>query len=325
MHSIPANQSPKVSIIMPAYNTADLIGGCLQSVFAQTYQDFEAIVVNDGSPDTLELEKVLQPYIERIVYIKQPNKRAAGARNTAIRKARGEFLAFLDSDDEWLPEHLSSQMKLLRDDPTLSMVYANALLAGDPSGNRKFMDKCPSTGAATFDALIVERCQVSVSTVVVRKDAIVRAGLFDESLLRCDDYDMWLRTAFYGAKIGYSRNVQAQLNEGRPGSLGLSRAKMAEACWMILEKADRSLAVSDADHDLIRKRAHEIRSLYLLEEGKCRLKERQFDKARQLFAEANQHFRKPSIGLTVAGLRVAPSVTGKLISLWNRIRGNSTI
>jgi glycosyltransferase involved in cell wall biosynthesis len=325
MENIPTPHTPKISIIIPTYNTAGLIGNCLQSVFAQTYQDFEAIVVNDGSPDTVELEKVLQPYLGRIVYLKQENKRAAGARNTAIAKARGEFLAFLDSDDSWLPEHLSSQVQLFHDDPTLDMVYANALLAGDPSGKRKFMDKCPSTGAATFDALIVERCQVSVSTVVVRKEAIVRAGLFDESLVRCDDYDMWLRTAFYGAKIGYSRNVQARLDEGRPGSLGLSRAKMAEACWVILEKADRSLDVSAADRDLIRKRAKEIRSLYLLEEGKCHLQERHFDKARQLFSEANQHFRKPSVGLAVAGLRVAPGLTGKLISVWNRIRRGATI
>jgi glycosyltransferase involved in cell wall biosynthesis len=320
MDSIPATKTPKVSIIIPAYNTADLIGGCLQSVFAQTYQDFEAIVVNDGSPDTLELEKVLQPYIERIDYIKQPNKRAAGARNTAIRKARGEFLAFLDSDDAWLPEHLASQMGLFDKDPTLGMVYSNALLAGDPSGTLKFMDKCPSAGPATFEALVVERCQVSVSTVVVRKDAIVKAGLFDESLLRCDDYDMWLRTAFHGAKIGYSSNVQARLNEGRPGSLGQSTAKMAEAYWMILEKTARSLALSDAKGDLVRTRAVEIRSRYLLEEGKCRLQERQFDEARRLFSEANQHFRRPALGLAIAGLRIAPGATNKLISLWDRIR-----
>src|ERR1700682_3677216 len=100
--------SPRVSIIIPSYKTADLIAACLDSVFAQTFQDFEAIVVNDGSPDTPELEKVLAPYLDRVVYIKQPNKRAAGARNTAIAQARGEFLAFLDSDDSWYPDHLES-------------------------------------------------------------------------------------------------------------------------------------------------------------------------------------------------------------------------
>src|SRR3981081_344033 len=102
--------SPRVSIIIPSYKTADLIAACLDSVFAQTFQDFEAIVVNDGSPDTPELEKVLQPFLDRLVYMSEVTKRAAGARNTAIAKARGEFLAFLDSDDTWLPNHLELQM-----------------------------------------------------------------------------------------------------------------------------------------------------------------------------------------------------------------------
>ena len=123
--------TPKVSIIIPAYNTAGLIKGCLDSVFSQTYSDFETLVINDGSPDTLELEQVLQPYMDRIIYLKQENKRAAGARNTAIRNARGEFLAFLDSDDCWLPCHLAAQMNRLAEDTALDLVYANGMRIGD--------------------------------------------------------------------------------------------------------------------------------------------------------------------------------------------------
>jgi len=220
------NETPTVSIIMPAYNTAGLIKTSLVSVFAQTYSDFETIVVNDGSPDTPELEKVLAPYMDRIVYIRQPNKRAAGARNTAIRQARGEFLAFLDSDDAWLPDHLAAQMKKFAADPSLDLVYANGIRIADPRRQVEFMEVCPSQGTANFEALVVERCQISVSTVVVRKSALVRAGGFDENLPMCDDYDMWLRAAFYGAKIDYSREVHARLNGGRPGSLSQSRLKM---------------------------------------------------------------------------------------------------
>src|SRR6267154_5648376 len=117
MQDARSNPAPTVSIIIPSYKTADLISACLDSVFAQRYRDFEAIVVNDGSPDTPELEKALQPYIDRIVYAKQENKRAAAARNHAIRLARGECLAFLDSDDTWTPDHLASQMRLFADDP----------------------------------------------------------------------------------------------------------------------------------------------------------------------------------------------------------------
>src|SRR5215471_12596309 len=104
MENAAPGPNPRVSIIIPAYNTASLIAPCLDSVFSQTFRDFEAIVVNDGSPDTPELEQALQPYRDKIIYIVQPNRRAAGARNTAIGTARGELLAFLDSDVSWLPD-----------------------------------------------------------------------------------------------------------------------------------------------------------------------------------------------------------------------------
>src|SRR5271166_2127709 len=159
------SNAPEVSIIIPAYNTAALIPECLKSVFAQTYADFEVIVVNDGSPDTPDLEKALAPYLSRIVYITQQNKRAAGARNTAIRNAKGNFLAFLDSDDVWLPEHLVLQMNLFRQEPGLDLVYADAMV-GDGQHSWRFMEKCPSRGEATFRAFVMEGCQIPVSTVV---------------------------------------------------------------------------------------------------------------------------------------------------------------
>jgi glycosyltransferase involved in cell wall biosynthesis len=305
---------PRVSIIIPSYNTAHLIAACLDSVFAQAFQDFEAIVVNDGSPDTPELEKVLQPYLDRIVYIKQVNKRAAGARNTAIARARGEFLAFLDSDDTWLPNHLESQMKQFEADPARGLVYANAVLIGDPTRHIEFMEKCPSVGEAGFETLVVERCQIPVSTVVARKAAIVKAGGFDESLARCDDYDMWLRTAFYGGKVGYNRQVQARLADGRPGSLGVSRARMAEGYWLILEKADQKLPLTSAQRKLVRDRAAEIRARYLLEEGKNHLSAGEFPKARERFSEANHYFRKAKLSLVLFGLKVAPNATRRLFA-----------
>ena len=304
MPTAETSSTPTISVIIPSYKTADLIAACLDSVFAQTYKDFEAIVVNDGSPDTPELEKVLVPYMDRIVYIKQENKRAAGARNNAIRHARGEFVAFLDSDDTWMPEHLASQMRLFAQVPALDLAYSNALLVGNPEREVPFMEKCPSNGEATFAALIMERCQIPISTVVARKQTLVNAGLFDESLPRCDDYDLWVRSAFNGAKIGYDRKVQAYSN--------------------MLEKFKRTLPLSDSDRAIVERRAAEIRVRHLLEEGKSRLKQRQFDKAREMISEANASLRQPSLSLTLLGLRIAPGATLKLISLWKRIRNGAS-
>lgn len=312
--------TPKISVIMPAYNTAQLIAAALDSVFQQSLQDFEIIVVNDGSPDTVALEAVLAPYLQRIVYIKQENKRAAGARNTAIRRAKGEFLAFLDSDDTWLPDHLNSQMKLFAEDPALGLVYCNCFAFADPARTDTFMDRYTSEGPAAFDALVVERCQIPISTVVARTSAIFTAGLFDEGLARCDDYDMWLRTAFHGAKIGYSRKVQARLNEGRPGSLGVSDARMTEAYWIILEKAGKTLPLTAADREIVENRATEIRARYLLEEGKLFLRDGQFDKAKEMFSQANAHLRRPRVSLILFGLKIAPRATSKLVNMARRIR-----
>ncbi|MGB8013332.1 MAG: glycosyltransferase family A protein [Terriglobales bacterium] len=317
MQATQSNPTPKVSVIIPSYKTAGLIAACLDSVFAQTYSDFEAIVVNDGSPDTPELEVVLQPYMDRIVYIRQENKRAAGARNNAIRHARGEFVAFLDSDDTWMPDHLASQMQRFAEDPTLDLVYSNGIMVAN-AGEYEFMERCPSTGEATFDALIMERCQVSISTTVARKQTLVGAGLFDEKLLRCDDYDMWVRCAFHGARIGYSHKLGARFLAERPGSLSESKAKMAEAYWMILEKFKQTLPLKDADRDVVEKRSAEIRARYLLEEGKRKLEDRQYDKGRQLISEANRYFRKTKLSLVLFGLKVAPSATSRFFTLWAR-------
>lgn len=319
------SRSPKVSIIIPAYNTAQLIPDCLNSVLAQSYTDYEAIVVNDGSPDTPELERALGPYRDRIVYIEQENKRAAGARNTAIQRARGEFLAFLDSDDSWLPDHLAAQMALFDQSPALDLVYSDALIIGDPKHQWKFMDRCPSHGDATFSALAVERCQIPISTVVARKSALVKAGLFDENLPRCDDYDMWLRAAFHGARVGYSTTVQARLAGGRPGSLGQSRSKMSEAYWKILEKTLSTLPLSASDRQLIKNRSVEIRAAHILEEAKNQIVIRQFPKARNLLCEANVYFRRPLVTLAILGLGVAPSATAKLIWLWTRVRNGPAV
>jgi len=318
-----SNRNPRVSVIMPAYNTATLIAASLDSVMQQTFQDFEVLVVNDGSPDTPELEKVLAPYLGRIVYIRQENKRAAGARNTAIRRSRGEFLAFLDSDDVWLPGHLAAQMKLFDADPELGLGYANCYATSDPAQRRTFMQNCPSQGSASFAALVVERCQIPVSTVVARKSALLAAGLFDETLVRCDDYEMWLRVAFHGAKIAYTREVQARLNEGRPGSLGVSNVKMVEAYWQILEKADRTLPLSASERKIVRARADEIHGRYLLEESKIRLYQGELDSAAQLMSEANSYLGRPKLKLLLLGLRTAPVLTRKLFFLSSRFRGKT--
>jgi glycosyltransferase involved in cell wall biosynthesis len=106
-----SSDTPAISVVIPAYKVAPFIDETLKSVFAQTFTDYEVIVVNDGSPDTEEFERAIKPYLDRIRYLKQENCGASVARNSGLLSARGEFVAFLDADDLWLPTYLEAQMK----------------------------------------------------------------------------------------------------------------------------------------------------------------------------------------------------------------------
>src|ERR1022692_2148418 len=173
---------PRVSVVIACYNTAELVSETLDSVLAQTYRDFEVILVNDGSPDTIELERVLQPYLDKITYIRQENGGVSSARNRGIGVARGELIATIDSDDLWVPEYLAFQVAQLDADPSADIVYPNAVFFGaGESGKRLAMDLTSSMPEVTFTSLVTEDCSV-ITSVLARKEALERAGLYDEKL-----------------------------------------------------------------------------------------------------------------------------------------------
>ena len=185
---------PLVSVIVPAYNVAEYIGDALNSVLAQTFTDHEIIVINDGSPDTEALEKVLAPYMSRIVYLKQENRGVSAARNTGIKAARGSLIAFLDGDDSWLPHYLEVQVPRIQADPTIDVLYPNVVMFGDSSeAGEEFMTICPSNGEVTFERLLLQECNVS-NCSIARRETILRAGLFDESLRSVEDFDLFSQT-----------------------------------------------------------------------------------------------------------------------------------
>ena len=193
-----------VSVVIPAYNCVEYIPAALDSVFAQTFTDFEVVVVNDGSPNTEILEHLIAPYRNRIIYLKQENRGPSAARNTGIRAARGEYLAFLDSDDCWPREYLAAQMKLFEETPSLDLVYADALIFGDTSfPYKRFVSNLSQP--VTFEDLLLKGCQIIPSATVARKQVIVDTGFFDEneSVRGVEDYDMWLRIVYRGAKLAY--------------------------------------------------------------------------------------------------------------------------
>jgi glycosyltransferase involved in cell wall biosynthesis len=310
-----------VSVIIPAYNSAKFIAETLDSVFAQTFPDYEVILINDGSPDTEELEAVLEPYRKRIVYLRQENGGPGKARNNGIRSARGEYVAFLDSDDRMLPEYLETQLALFEKDHSLDLVYSDLLLEGDsPLSGKTFMETCPSQGQATFDAVLTEKCQIPTSAVVARKQALLDAGLFDESLfvVGTEDYDLWLRLAHLGKKIGYQRKV---LGIRRIHSLALSanQHNMLSAWMHVLKKLERTLQLADQSRALLKATLKRACALHDLDQGKRFLASGNPSDALASLKKANEVLPSPKLWLVLLGLRYLPS----LVIFFVRMRARS--
>ena len=189
------NKKPTVSIIIPTYNRAHLVGRAIESVLNQTYQDFEIIVVDDDSTDnTQKVVNEFQKKDKRIKYIKMNvNKGSAAARNIGIKIARGDYIAFLDSDDEWLPEKLEKQIRLFFANKNLGFVSCNTIILNF-SGQKKAEYKI-SRSHNYFLTLLERNIICSSSSVIIKKGIIGDIGYFDENLRLAQDWEMWIRVA----------------------------------------------------------------------------------------------------------------------------------
>jgi glycosyltransferase involved in cell wall biosynthesis len=198
--------NPKVSVIIPVYNRERFIAQALDSVLAQTYGNFEIVIVNDGSTDGSE-DKI-QPYWRygNVKYHYQQNCGVSAARNAAIRMSSGELIAFLDSDDLWLPDKLAKQVEFMSDHPDVSLVHSNRGYV-DINGKRKEVSIPQTSGSCCFKELFL-RNGIMSSTVVVTRRCLDVTGLFNCDLPGCEDYELWLRIARQST-IGYVKDVLA--------------------------------------------------------------------------------------------------------------------
>lgn len=193
------NKNPTVSVIIPTYNRAHLIGRAIQSVLNQTYQDFELIIVDDGSTDNTEdIIKEFQKKDERIKRIRHDkNKGGSAARNTGIKAAKGDYIAFLDSDDEWLPQKINKQIVIFKERSSkIGAVYTGFLYL-DKYGNRIKNAYIPRKKGYIYEDLLLKNCVGTCSTLLIRKECFKQVGLFDEKLPASQDWDMWIRISRY--------------------------------------------------------------------------------------------------------------------------------
>ena len=199
-----------VSVVIPVFNAATLVGTALRSVFAQTFRDFEVIVVDDGSEDHLELNQTLAGWAGRIQYIRQPNGGPASARNTGIAHSTGQLIAFLDADDEWLPEKLARQVEYLQQYPETGLLHTGV------AGSATASTAVPGAPRNAFCELFHTAFFVNTLTVMVPRRVFAVVGGFDERReIHIEDWDLWLRIAAQ-YPMGY---IGEPLAFHRPGGL----------------------------------------------------------------------------------------------------------
>ncbi len=186
-----------VSVIIPAYNAATWVNRAIDSALAQTYLQREILVVNDGSTDTTA--QVLAEYGNSIRVLTQPNGGLSSARNLGISEAKGEFLAFLDADDYWLPEKLARQVTCLQQDPSLGFCSTRTQVVS-PDGQPMNTWDCPKMESTLLRTLFLRHASIpgSGSGVMARSYLFKQAGLFDTQLRSLEDIDMWMRLAALG-------------------------------------------------------------------------------------------------------------------------------
>ncbi|HCO19315.1 MAG TPA: glycosyl transferase [Tissierellales bacterium] len=191
--------NPTVSVIIPTYNRAHMVDRAIRSVLSQTYQDFELIVADDASTDNTE--EVVEGFDdERIRYIchKENSGTSVAPRNTGIKAARGEYIAFLDSDDEWLPGKLEKQMgKFNSVSQDVGLIYSGFVRVDDKTGETRFERMPDRSERGDVFKILLKGDIVGPLTAIVRKECFEKAGTFNEEFRSNQDLDMWLRISRY--------------------------------------------------------------------------------------------------------------------------------
>jgi glycosyltransferase involved in cell wall biosynthesis len=228
--------APAVSIVITTYNRAGLVGQAIDSALAQTWIDREILVVDDGSTDGTEA--VIRGYGARVTYVRKENGGEASARNHGIREASGGWVAFLDSDDAWEPDALTTLMAAARKNPEAGLVAmrARAMLAdGTPTGRTHGKR---SKGPLFTTGSLLWGDSGGVLMPMVRRDLLLEEGGFDETLRSATDCDMWLRLSFKTTLIGVPQPLL--LVRVHPANASGDRSLNARMWLVILEKLRRA-------------------------------------------------------------------------------------
>ena len=227
---------PTVSVIIPTYNRAEFVGRAIKSVLNQTYRNFELLVVDDGSSDNTK-EVVKDFKSSRLKYIRhEENEGVSSARNSGIKKSTGKYLAFLDSDDEWLPGKLEKQVERFSasEFSDVGLVYTGAYILKKPG--QIISKQTPSHSGQLFNTILKKGNIVcgGGSSVLIKRECFNEVGVFREDLPAAEDYEMWLRIARF-FKFDYIEELSVKYYEQANNRMSNNPVAHEEACWYLYE------------------------------------------------------------------------------------------
>ena len=305
---------PVVSIIMPAYNMEPYVGDSIRSALAQTYGDFELIVVDDGSKDgTAEIVKGLAQQDGRIHLVQQANRGLAGARNSALRASRGEFFALLDSDDLWEPEFLAEQLAVMDTRPDVDIVTGNGwYLGGLRHGQlaRPYPDTRPDPVLAS---IIGDEWSVFIMSVV-RRRVYTTIGPFDEAMRSNEDYDFWLRAAL--ADCHFVRNDRPLGHyRVRTDSLSASNVRMLRGILQVYAKLRPEIAQHPREMVILQQQISRFEAELLAAEARLALEIADFEAARDYLGALHARRGGAALGLAHFLARWAPNMLKRVVRL----------
>jgi glycosyltransferase involved in cell wall biosynthesis len=299
---------------MPAYNVAPYVGAAIRSALAQTFTDFELIVVDDGSKDTTaEIVKALTREDQRVRLVQQANRGLAGARNTALRAARGEMFALLDSDDKWEPEFLEAQLKILDGRPDVDIVTGNGwYLDGPRNGQlaRPYPDRRPDPVLAS---IIGDEWSVFIMSVM-RRRVYTSIGPFDEEMRSNEDYDFWLRAAVAG--FTFARNDRPLGHyRVRNDSLSASNVRMLRGILHVYRKLGPTIAHCPAELAILEQQVCRFETELLAAEARLAIEIADFEAAREHLGALHARRGGAAIGLAHFLARWAPRTLKRVLRL----------
>jgi len=229
------NMKLTVSIIIPTYNMAKYLPNAIDSVLAQTYKNYEIIVIDDGSTDNTRI--ILNKYKDKIKYVYQKNKGLACARNTGLKYSTGRYIALLDADDLWLPNRLSEEVPILDNNPKIGLVHANAIDIDEEGNTLGLTTQSPRLRKKNMALnLLLRKEHILCLTVLFRKDCLKYVGMFDENLtwLGVEDRDLWVRIAQH-FRIEYIDKPLA-LHRIRSDAMSRNIENMMKARYYVVDK-----------------------------------------------------------------------------------------